>query len=173
MTAFGVVFKLTGSDVGALLAFPCAVIAFHIPLLILWILGKFFEYLFPPRPDKCEDNKCTFYVDDYRVRIGTFRMYHSPYAFYLLDYKPVTEEAIIYMRCLCGHEYVDFGGQLRTKVNNDGTLQPFMIQTKWRGWRRDKRATFGDDFFKINGDMLVRLRGGTQEAVDDFIVVTI
>ena len=171
MAAYDVTHDATHEMAGALIAFPCAVIAFHTPLITCWILQVALDFFFPRQPEKCEDKKCNLWTDGYHVRIGVFHIDHKARSF-RLHCECFSEEAIIYYRCQCGYEYVDFGWKLRTKVNEDGTLTPFMRKIKWQGWRKDEREHFDGNFFKIDKDMLILLRTGVQRDVDQIIEIT-
>lgn len=135
-------------------AVPIGILGFFIPWLFMCAIAFIINYFIPSKPAKCENRKCKL-INCYSVRIGLAYTDHE--MFPLLG--------IVYYQCHCGHEYVDYGMYLFTKVNDDGTLKPYMRKTKWKGWKKDVRETFEDIHFRIEEPMLERLRNGTQEDI--------
>lgn len=128
-----------------------AIVGFCLPTVIIIALAYVYSLLFPLPPEKCESRRCGLSCFDSRANYVSIRIGIE------------NERGILYIRCGCGHEYLKFGDSFFAKIREDGTLEPYIKNTRCWGWRKDNGKNFDGANFKIDSEMLKRLRNGTQK----------
>jgi hypothetical protein len=129
------------------IVFVCVICILY---FILWSFSQLLDRFFPSQPDYCELKKCYLY-DCYFVRLG------------LLD----GNFSIMYYKCRCGNEYVSYGYRFFAKVEDDGSLKPYIYNWTGVGWYRDNRINSEVHNYKIPFDILQQLRA---ESINDTFI---